>query len=309
MKQMSRRFGGPGCRKYFTRNKGFTLIELLVVIAIIAILAAMLLPALSKAKIRAQGISCLSNMKQLQLAAILYSGDNNDFIPGNLALSFGGFLPGGVQDPNNPIAPNWVAGTMGTPNFTMDGSQDSPKGCSTNTFFLGVNGDKVPADPANGMAGGLLIGSIGGYAKAAGVYKCPADKTLDISLKVPRDRSCSANMYVGADKRQYRNGTYNYNVNFKPFYKFGDFGAGFSSTSCFEFVDENPNSCNDGYFEFYADGSQVNDRPAVNHGSSSSFSFCDGHCELHKWSDAYLTINGTGPKDPHWLAAHGTVRN
>jgi prepilin-type N-terminal cleavage/methylation domain-containing protein/prepilin-type processing-associated H-X9-DG protein len=269
------------------KRHGFTLIELLVVIAIIAILAAMLMPVLAKAKVRAQGIVCLSNMKQLQLAVILYGNNNDDYLPGNVTLRTGGDSTSGRA--------NWVDGQFSSP---LNGPvAESPVGCATNSFYLGV-GEKTGGNPVV-----TLVGSIGIYCHAAGVYHCPADHFVDPTWHQTRVRSCSMNYCVDGDG-------VGGGAAYKVFKKTSDFGSRLSASDCFVFLDENPISLNDGWFEYIPSGTGVNDGPAVNHGHSTSFSFADGHAELHEWHDVFLKYTGVNAgavgTDPMWMAQHGT---
>lgn len=146
------------------RGKAFTLIELLVVIAIIAILAAMLLPALSAAKMRAKGIKCLSNLRQLQLGWVMYADDNDNKIPQNIASDSGLLTENALQASAQPGQPDacWVLGQ---------------------------------ADAAPQWTNDLLIthGLIYPYVNNAGVYKCPADPTV-------RNRNYSMNCWMDGIK-------------------------------------------------------------------------------------------------------------
>jgi prepilin-type N-terminal cleavage/methylation domain-containing protein/prepilin-type processing-associated H-X9-DG protein len=249
--------------KNATGSTGFTLIELLVVIAIIAILAAMLLPALAKAKQKAQGISCISNLRQLSLAWIMYSQDNNGVLANNGDEA--------TQPMNNTSTtyPQWCPGRM-------DVSIQA-------------------VDPA-----WIKLGVIYPYVKQTGVYHCPADIKLWPGAfgqpALPNTRSMSMNGWLSpifvnpATPQMWDNTT----PQGRLFFKESDLGV-MGAVNVWLFIDENPISINDGYFAQHPPPgptipANLNwvDYPATYHNGAGGMAFCDGHAQIKKWTDPWV---------------------
>jgi prepilin-type N-terminal cleavage/methylation domain-containing protein/prepilin-type processing-associated H-X9-DG protein len=229
------------------RRAGFTLIELLVVIAIIAILASMLLPALSKAKAKAQGVYCLGNQKQLTLAWLMYSDDNqNNLVPNH---------DGGTQSYDLSWVPGWLDFTANNP---------------ANTNILYLRNSKI-----------------GPYTKNVGIYKCPADiyNCREGGQLMPRVRSVGMNGFIegGAYRGEHRSGDSHWYTGWWAYDKMTDIKNPFPS-KLWVFVDEHPNSINDGWTIMnVTDPNNWTDLPASYHNGACGFGFADGHAEIKKW--------------------------
>ena len=266
---------------------GFTLIELLTAIAVIAVLAALLLPALGGSKAKARAAACLSNERQLMLASLIYVGDFNDALPYNLGTAEIKKLEAEQQ------FLNWSTPVM---SWELDAD-------NTNTIWL-------------------TQGGIGPYASStAKVYRCPADSVVsDIQAQAgwkARVRSISMNAMVGNAGQFILAGANVNNPDYKQFLTIGQIPQ---PARIFVLTEEHPDSINDGYFLNKPDSLRWLDLPASYHNGSANLAFADGHVESHKWHFAStkppalpdsarlpFSVPATERGDFYWLMERTTI--
>ncbi|MCC6233446.1 MAG: prepilin-type N-terminal cleavage/methylation domain-containing protein [Verrucomicrobiales bacterium] len=229
---------------------GYTLVEVLVVLGVIAMLASLLLPVLAQARQRGQAAVCLANHRQLGLGLHLYASDAEDRLPHN-------FGAGGTREAVvSGRFDNWANSLL---NWELDSS-------NTNVAWLKAGG-----------LGPFLAGGVG-------VMRCPSDRVLSSVQRSAgwsaRARSVSLNAMVGHAGEFMEGYSNTNNPGYRQYLRLGDIRA---AAQIFTFIDEHPDSINDGYFLNRVELSEWLDLPASYHGGAANLSFADGHAESRRW--------------------------